>query len=132
MNQSARLTGTMAFPRQSEVEIPLLAVLAECGGSAKPRDVYAKVAARFPDLTPAEQEQRLESTPAVRKWWNLVQWVRQHLVEAGEINGSTRGIWKLTEKGRTRLSLSPVQSRKQISETAVITLRDLANRARQE
>ena len=66
----------MAFPRQSDEEIPLLTVLSQSGGSAKPRHVYGKVAAYFPDLTPAEQEQRLENTPSVRKWWNLVQWVR--------------------------------------------------------
>jgi|SRR4249919_1428931 restriction system protein len=89
----------MAFPRQSDVEVPLLTALNECGGSAKPRDVYGKVAAHFPELTSAEQEQRLESTPSVRKWWNLVQWVRQHLVEAGEIDGSTHGVWTLTPKG---------------------------------
>src|SRR5262245_51648386 len=93
----------MAFPRQSEVEIPFLTVLSQNGGGAKPRDLYGKVAEFFPGLTPAEQEQRLESTPSVKKWWNLVQWVRQHLVEAGEIDGSTKGIWTLTAKGAERL-----------------------------
>ena len=80
----------MAFPKQSDVELPLLKVLSQSGGSAKPRDVYSRVAAHFPELTAVEQEQRLESTPSVKKWWNLVQWVRQHLVEAGEIDGSTK------------------------------------------
>jgi restriction system protein len=77
----------MPFPKQSDVEIPLLEVLRESGGSAEPKDIYPKLAERFPDLTPEEQEQRLESSPSTRKWWNLVQWVRQHLVQAGEIDG---------------------------------------------
>lgn len=124
----------MAFPRQSEVEVPLLTALAEEGGSAKPRDVYARVAAHFPHLTPEEQEERLENTPGARKWWNLVQWVRQHLVETGEIDGSTRGLWTITDKGRARLTATPRRAPGSIrpvreSET---TLRDLANRSRDE
>ena len=94
----------MPFPKQGDIEVPLLKVLAECGGSAKPRDVYPKVAAYFPDLTPEEQEQRLESSASTRKWWNLVQWVRQRLVESPDIDGSTRGVWTLTDAGRKRLA----------------------------
>ena len=96
----------MPFPSQGEIELPLLRALAECGGSARPRDVYPKVAANFPGLSAAEQEERLESSPSTRKWWNLVQWVRQALVSAGEIDGSTRGIWSITPKGTERLSHS--------------------------
>lgn len=85
----------MPFPRQSDVEIPLPRALADAGGSAKPRDVYPRVAACFPDLGAEEQEVRLESSPGTRKWRTLVQWVRQHLVDSGEIDGSTRGVWWL-------------------------------------
>jgi restriction system protein len=126
----------MAFPKQSDVEIPLLEVLRDSGGSAKPKAIYPALAARFPNLTAEEQEQRLESSPSTRKWWNLVQWVRQHLVEAGEIDGSTRGVWKLTEAGRARLSM-PAKSKttKPTQVTAGgsdLTLRDLSNRSRDE
>ena len=94
----------MAFPRTSEIEVPLLRVLLANGGSAKPKEVYPKVAEYFPGLTPEEQELRLESSPSTRKWSNLVQWVRQRLVDAGEIDGSTGGVWKLTDAGRVRLA----------------------------
>ena len=99
----------MAFPKQSDVEIPLLQVLRDSGGSAEPKEVYPKVATYFPDLTPEEPDQRLESSSATRKWWNLVQWARQDLVQAGEVDGSTRGVWKLTEAGRARLISSDAQ-----------------------
>ena len=49
MRRAAVSSPTMAFPRQSEIEIPLLRALADSGGSAKPRDVYPKVAVSFPD-----------------------------------------------------------------------------------
>lgn len=126
----------MAFPKQSDVEIPLLTVLGQSGGSAMPRDVYAKVASHFPDLTPIEQEQRLENTPSTRKWWNLVQWVRQHLVEAGEIDGSTRGVWTLTPKGANRLKGGAGPGRGEARsvdmEQRQATLRDLVNRTQEE
>jgi restriction system protein len=125
----------MPFPKQSDVEVPLLQVLVESGGSAKPRDVYPKLAALFPSLTPDEQEQRLESSPSTRKWWNLVQWVRQHLVQAGEIDGTTRGMWKVTSAGRARLS-TPAKKTSRLSSPqngeVEVTLRDLANRSRDD
>ncbi len=127
----------MAFPRQSEVEIPLLRTLLDSGGSAKPKEIYPKVAAYFPELSPEEQEQRLESSPSTRKWWNLVQWVRQHLVVIGEIDGSTHGIWALTTKGAARLSSTSGDSVSADSGTSPatlrhVTLRDLANQSRDE
>lgn len=97
----------MPFPRQAEIEIPLLRVLAEQGGEARPRDVYPRVAAHFPELTPEEQEERLENYPSTRKWSNLVQWVRQRLVDIGQVDGSQRGIWKITAAGRARLEAGP-------------------------
>ena len=64
-------------------------------------------------------------------------WVRQHLVQNGKIDGSTRGVWKLTDAGRARLSNSvggihdaghqPIPSA-----TQVLTLRDPSNRSRDE
>lgn len=125
----------MPFPSQSEVELPLLKVLVDSGGSAKPRDVYPKVSTHFPALTLEEQEQRLEGSPSTRKWSNLVQWVRQHLVEVGEIDGTTRGVWKITETGRARLTATAENMSKVIkasSPAADITLRDLSNRSRDD
>jgi restriction system protein len=126
----------LAFPRQVEVEIPLLDAIAELGGEARPRDVYPLVAKRFPLLTPEEQEERLENYPSTRKWTNLVQWVRQSLVERGEIDGSQRGVWRLTSAGRERLGRrkatnsrpSDTKNDASAKQDLAITLRDLVNR----
>jgi len=93
----------MPFPKQREIEIPLLAAIQRLGGTAKPRDIYPIVAEQFPELTPEELTQTLESSASTRKWWNLVQWVRQHLVELGELDGGTRGVWTISDAGRARL-----------------------------
>jgi restriction system protein len=95
----------LAFPKQVEIEVPLLEALVELGGEARPRDIYPLVASRFPHLTQEEQEERLENYPSTRKWSNLVQWIRQRLVDLGQIDGSQRGIWKITAAGRVRLQV---------------------------
>lgn len=120
----------MTFPRQVEIERPLLEVIAELGGKAKPREVYPLVAKRFPELTAEEQEQRLENYPSTRKWSNLVQWVRQRLVDSGEIDGSERGVWQLTDAGRARLSVKKQivsNSDAAVSHAPSVSLRDLLN-----
>ena len=38
----------MSFPKQSEIELPLLKLLHEFGGKAQPKEVYAKIAELFP------------------------------------------------------------------------------------
>lgn len=128
----------MAYPKQADVEIPLLQVLVQRGGSAKPREIYPDVAKFFPDLTIEEQETRLEGSPGTRKWWNLVQWVRQHLVEIGQIDGSKHGIWAIAEAGRARLTSSHIVhphsgTNPPISQSVVMpNLRDLTNKSRDE
>ena len=92
----------MSFPKQSEIELPLLKLLHEFGGKVEPKELYPKLAAIFPNLTEDDLTARLPSSPSTFRWHNLVQWSRQKLVEKGEIDGSTRGIWKLTSRGRAR------------------------------
>ena len=77
---------------------PVLVALKRLGGSARPKEVCAVVA----------HDMGLEGSPVLEKtlksggsWFeNNVAWVRQYFVWAGIIDGSERGIWTLTEKGR--------------------------------
>src|SRR5262245_30366908 len=91
------------MPKQSEIEIPLLKVIAGLeGGQGRPRDIYPLLEKWFPNLTKQHLEERLESgTP---KWTNRVQWVRQALLTNGELASPQYGIWAITEKGRARLA----------------------------
>jgi hypothetical protein len=41
----------MSFPKQNEVELPLLKTLLELGGKSEPKELYAKLATQFPQLT---------------------------------------------------------------------------------
>ena len=42
------------------------------------------------------------SMPAI-KWVYTLQWVRHALVKSGDLDGSRRGIWAITEQGRQRI-----------------------------
>jgi 5-methylcytosine-specific restriction enzyme B len=89
----------MPFPTQSEIKVPLLELLVKLGGQAEPQQLYPKVAEYFPQLTEEDLKATLPSSPSTSKWWNRVQWSRQRLVEAGYIDGSEHGIWKITKEG---------------------------------
>ena len=96
----------MAIPSEKDIELPLLQEIEAAGGEAKPSELYDKVARHFPQLTPSDQTVR-HPRSGLLIWANRVQWARQHLVNKGEIDASTRGIWKITERGRARLGVVP-------------------------
>jgi restriction system protein len=59
-----------------------------------------------------------------------VQWVRQRLVDAGEIDGSQRGVWQLTDAGRARLTSKKHEGGKPTAlslHVPSVSLRDLLN-----
>ena len=115
----------MSFPKQSEIELPLLKTLQELGGKAEPKELYPRLAAIFPQLTHEDLTARLPSSPSTFRWHNLVQWSRQKLVEKGEIDGSTRGVWKLTPRGRARATGATADSSEELLLAHQATLKDL-------
>jgi 5-methylcytosine-specific restriction enzyme B len=96
----------MPLPTQRQLEVPLLRLIESRGGEAKPKDLYGPLARLFPQLTAHDLNRRMDSTGAA-KWENHVQWVRQKLVESGDLDGSTHGTWKITDGGRARLRDAP-------------------------
>ena len=89
------------IPPQAEIEVPLLEALVQLGGQAKPKDVYPIVTAKFPQVTPEDMEARLQH--GERLWHNRIQWVRQRLIESGDVDSPQRGIWAITEQGKKRV-----------------------------
>jgi len=93
----------MSYPKNSEIEIPILQVLSDLGGEAKPKEVYPRVAKFFPEITQEDLNRQSEDSPGHYKWWNLVRWAREDLKNKGELDSPKRGVWKINEKGRERL-----------------------------
>ncbi|MBX0331293.1 AAA family ATPase [Oscillochloris sp. ZM17-4] len=94
----------MPFPPRNEIEEPLLRMIAQQGGSAKPDDVVKPLAELF-KLTPDEQQGDLPS--GMNRWKNIVMWVRNDLRQKGDIDGSTHGVWKITDSGLARIGETP-------------------------
>jgi restriction system protein len=115
----------VSFPKQSEIELPLLKTLHELGGKAEPKELYPRLGKIFTQLTLEDLAARLPSSPSTFRWHNLVQWSRQKLVDKGEIDGSTRGVWKLTAKGRARATGSSPTSSEELLLAHQATLKDL-------
>jgi restriction system protein len=89
------------MPPQKDIDIPLLKALAAMGGKGAAREVYKAVDQLFPQLTDADRSETLPSGGS--RWTNRIQWVRQALVDRGEVTSAGRGIWAITDKGRERL-----------------------------
>lgn len=88
---------------QSMIELPLLQVLEEKGGAARPRDLYGDIAERL-NLDPdVRDETRTGGDQQYAVFDQQVRWTRQTLV-AKELIAGERGIWELTDKGREKLT----------------------------
>ena len=92
---------------------PLLAVLKNLGGSAKPGEAKAAVS-DYHQLSDDALEDRLESGSS--RFENQVAWARYYLVRSGYIDSSRRGVWALSEKGRNVDSLSEDQIKKLVKD----------------
>jgi len=91
----------MTVPLQKSIELPLLKVIADGGGSLRLREAVEKVEKYFPELTDEDRASRLKS--GGNKWINRVQWVRQHLIGKGELDSPEWGVWRITDSGKSRL-----------------------------
>lgn len=94
------------------------------GGKAEPKELYPRLAVIFSQLTQEDLTARMPSNPSIFRWHNLVQWSRQKLVEKGEIDGSIRGVWKLTARGRARAT-GATNSSEELLLAQQATLKDL-------
>lgn len=86
---------------------PVLATLNEMGGAGITSEVMDLVIERM-GIPDAEVEQTIPSGQSRVR--NRIQWAKMYLSKAGYIDSSTRGTWKLTEKGfNAKLSEKDIQ-----------------------
>lgn len=110
----------MTIPRQAAIELPLLEEIGSAGGSLRPIDAYDALVHYFPELTNADL--RLQNPSQTdNKWQNLVRWTRQTLVLKGEVDGSMRGVWRITRRGRRRIGSRLDQVRRISEEQSAYT-----------
>ena len=89
----------MTLPSRAEIHPVLLRVLHDFGGRATVRDAVPAVVAQFPNITDQELTEPMADGKS-NKLENRIRWARQDLVKSEHIDGSERGVWKLTPRGR--------------------------------
>lgn len=77
---------------------PLLDALRKLGGSGTPDEVVEQIAS---DLGLSDEEQNEEVPSGGSRLKTNVAWARFYLVREGLLDSSKRGVWSLTEKGRS-------------------------------
>jgi restriction system protein len=95
---------------------PVLQAIRELGGSGRPDEVRT-VIARNLGMSDAEQSEPLPSGVQTR-FENQVHWARFYLAKAGYIDSSQRGVWTLTEKGRSLGEVTPDEIQRIIREVS--------------
>ena len=95
---------------------PVLQAIRELGGSGRPDEVRT-VIARNLRISDAEQSEPLPSGVQTR-FENQVHWARFYLAKAGYIDSSQRGVWTLTEKGRSLGEVTPDEIQRIIREVS--------------
>lgn len=91
----------MVLPTERNVDLPLLKVLADADGPLPMSTAVDNVTKLFPKITQEDLAGRLKN--GTSRWRNRVQWARQRLLINGELDGSVRGVWKITGKGKARI-----------------------------
>lgn len=77
---------------------PVIDALVELGGSGQPSEVKELIADKL-NITEDEQGEQIAS--GASRFSKNVDWARFYLAKAEFIDASTRGVWSLTEKGRS-------------------------------
>jgi len=88
------------IPRRA-YELPLLKSLVEIGGSIKLGNELYKLVAEKMGFAGKQMESTSIKGPS--KWVYDLQWVASDLRRRGEMDGSKKGVWKITDKGRERV-----------------------------
>ena len=77
---------------------PILELLLESGGTSTPAEIVDR-SIEIANVSESEQEALNKNGQSRIK--NQVHWARQYLVWDGYLDSSRRGVWSLTDKGRT-------------------------------
>jgi len=92
MGKSPKLSG----PRFVRYFGAVVDALKELGGSARPSEVKAVIAA---SLNLSEEQLAERNKSGVLRFSKDVDWARFYLANAGYLQSSSRGVWTLTESG---------------------------------
>jgi restriction system protein len=102
----------MSLPEFATWINPLLSALRELGGTARPSEVVDKVAS---NENVADAVLNRQNQGGVSRFANQVHWARYYLAEAGYLDRSIRGVWRLTNIGQQKHPLTEDEVRQLIA-----------------
>lgn len=89
----------MSYSHEQMV-MPFLDTLNDLGGTAKPKDIYDKLAKKI-NISEKERMETIESKGhKYNKWNRFVRWVKETLKLKNFVSSPSRGLWEITEKGK--------------------------------
>jgi DNA modification methylase len=105
MTQSTEKTARL-LPQRRQLVLPLLAEIDQAGGEARPVEIYGRLADRLGLDAAARSASAAFHGANSRLWDRTVRWARQTALARGLLASPERGVWSLTDKGRTTLRLA--------------------------
>jgi restriction system protein len=92
---------------------PILELLLESGGTGTPSEIVDR---SLEIAKVSESEQEAVNKNGQSRVKNQVHWARQYLVWGGYLDSSKRGVWSLTDKGRSAdlTKLNPLEAFKSV------------------
>lgn len=113
----------MTIPAHRDVDLALLLELVRRNGTARPAEVYAPVAAHFPDLTPEDLAQTRKDG-RTKVFTNIVHWARDHLRRRSLLDTAVpAGQWTLLDGARETL-IQDILARRSLQRSRVETFVD--------
>jgi restriction system protein len=100
--------------RKDDFYMPTLEALRDLGGSASIEEIEEKLIDRF-GFTPADLEPAYEISGA-HIITHKMAWARSYLKIAGFVSNDGRGVWVLTERGRSAVSRPFAEVRREIKD----------------
>jgi hypothetical protein len=97
----------LKWPSEADIELPLLQAILRRGGwiyfSVHGEELEADLADHFRLSNEHREYASIEiRAKGHRKWRNMLQWVRLHLINKGHLEPGVRDVWKVSDAGRTR------------------------------
>lgn len=103
MRDNYYVNSTDGLPSNTQLLLPLLALIEDSGGAAKPGEIYERLAAQFDLPDEARNATVRYGERECNAFERRVRWVRQTAVCKGFLGKPRRGLWELTERGNATL-----------------------------
>ena len=93
----------ISFPSYEATEVALLRAIIRRGGSIVLKQHGKEINAELAKESGLTEKQLSQMVARGQNAWsNRIRWTRQALVASGDMDGSQRGVWTVTQKGRQR------------------------------